>query len=83
MKKFLALLLALVMSLSLVACGGGDDTAADGGADAEDGGNAETAAYQVAMITDYGDITDQSFNQTTFTQMMEIALGVAVEMEKK
>lgn len=40
MKKFLALLLALVMSLSLVACGGGDDTAADGGADAEDGGNA-------------------------------------------
>ena len=50
MKKFLALLLALVMSLSLVACGGGDDTAADGGADAEDGGNAETAAYQVACV---------------------------------
>ena len=29
MKKFLALILALVMSLSLVACGGGDDTAAE------------------------------------------------------
>ena len=71
MKKFLALLLALVMSLSLVACGGGDDTAADGGADAEDGGNAETAAYQVAMITDYGDITDQSFNQTTYEACKE------------
>ena len=28
MKKFLALILALVMSLSLVACGGGNDTAA-------------------------------------------------------
>ncbi len=23
-------------------------------------------AYKVAMITDYGDITDQSFNQTTY-----------------
>ena len=40
MKKFLALLLALVMSLSLVACGGGDDAAADGSTDAEDGGSA-------------------------------------------
>ena len=28
-KKFFALLLALVMSLSLVACGGGDDAASD------------------------------------------------------
>ena len=71
MKKFLALLLALVMSLSLVACGGGDDAAADGSTDAEDGGSAETAAYQVAMITDYGDITDQSFNQTTYEACQE------------
>ena len=29
MKKFFALLLALVMSLSLVACGGSDDAATD------------------------------------------------------
>ena len=79
MKKFLALLLALVMSLSLVACGGGDDTAADGGADAEDGGNAETAAYQVAMITDYGDITDQSFNQTTYEACKAFAEDNSIE----
>ena len=33
MKKFLALILALVMSLALVACGGGsDDAATDDGA---------------------------------------------------
>ena len=65
MKKFLALLLALVMSLSLVACGGGSDTTTDESTDAE-GDTSENATYQVAMITDYGDITDQSFNQTTY-----------------
>ena len=58
MKKFLALLLALVMSLSLVACGGGSDTTTDESTDAE-GDTSENATYQVAMITDYGDITDR------------------------
>jgi basic membrane protein A len=27
--------------------------------------------YKVAMITDYGDITDQSFNQTTYEACKE------------
>ncbi|MBR4990965.1 MAG: BMP family ABC transporter substrate-binding protein [Oscillospiraceae bacterium] len=53
MKKILALLLALVMMLSLVACGG---KAADGA----------DATFKVAMISDYAGITDQSFNQTTW-----------------
>ena len=52
MKKILAMLLVLAMALSLVACGG-NEAGKDGG-------------YKVAMITDYGDITDQSFNQTTY-----------------
>ena len=60
MKKILSLVLALVMVLSLAACGGKTEApAADGGAAAE-------SAYKVAMVTDYGDITDQSFNQTTW-----------------
>ena len=57
MKKILALLLVLVMALSLVACGGNTE---------EKEPAAEAAEYKVAMITDYGDITDQSFNQTTW-----------------
>ena len=68
MKKFLALILALVMSLSLVACGGSDDTAAEEETTGDDTTTEETgsADFSVAMITDYGDITDQSFNQTTY-----------------
>ena len=46
MKKFVALLLAAMMALTVCS------------ALAED--------LKVAMITDYGDITDQSFNQTTY-----------------
>ena len=62
MKKMLALLLALVMVLSLAACGASDKPAADAPkADAP-----AASDYKVAMITDYGDITDQSFNQTTW-----------------
>ena len=47
MKKFVSLLLATVMLLSVCAFASADD-------------------LRVAMITDYGDITDQSFNQTTY-----------------
>ena len=52
MKKLIALLLALVMVMGMVACGAKEEAAEDG--------------YKVAMVTDYGDITDQSFNQTTY-----------------
>ena len=68
MKKFLALTLALVMSLSLVACGGKktDDTKTDEPDQKTEQPAENEGAYKVAMITDYGDITDQSFNQTTY-----------------
>ena len=63
MKKLLSLLLAVAMlATCLVGCGGGND-APDGTEGGNAGGEEE---YAVAMITDYGDITDQSFNQTTY-----------------
>ena len=66
MKKFLALLLAAVMTLALVACGGKDNG---------DANNDGKTTEKVAMITDYGDITDQSFNQTTYEACKALLRG--------
>ena len=76
MKKFLALILALVMSLSLVACGGGEEAPAGDGE-----GEGEAAEYKVAMVTDYGDITDQSFNQTTWEACQEFGKTSGIEVK--
>ena len=65
MKKIIALLLVAVMALSLVAC------------------NASNAGEgtRIAMVTDYGDITDQSFNQTTWEAV--VAFGKDNNVETK
>ena len=55
MKKLIAAILASLMVLSLAACGGG-------GGD----GKGSSGDMNIAMVTDSGDITDQSFNQTTY-----------------
>jgi len=68
MKKFLALLLVLTMVLTLAACGGSN-------------AKASTSEYKIAMVTDYGDITDQSFNQTTWEAV--VAFGKDNNMEVK
>ena len=70
MKKFLALILALVMALSLVACGQKNQDS-NGTYDTDKDTDVTDVAYKVAMITDYGDITDQSFNQTTYEACKE------------
>ena len=62
MKKFLALMLALCMILVLAPCGGRGDTSASSAPEVSEA----SVDVKVAMITDYGDITDQSFNQTTY-----------------
>ncbi len=76
MKKLLSLLLAVSMVCIMMAgCAKKDAAPAasdekESAATAEEGeaeaAPAAAADISVAMITDYGDITDQSFNQTTY-----------------
>ncbi len=84
MKKILALLLALCMVFALAACGQSAAPAAEEAAPAEaapaEAAPAETASgAKVAMITDYGDITDQSFNQTTYEACKAFCEGKGVD----
>ena len=82
MKKILAMLLAVVMVLGLVACGG--EKPAETKAPADNTPEASTPAvtnteYKIAMITDYGDITDQSFNQTTYEAVVAFSEANGVD----
>lgn len=74
-KKILAATLAGVMALSMTACGSkkaeteAPATEAETSTVTENDTETTTSAnteYKVAMVTDSGDITDQSFNQTTY-----------------
>lgn len=70
MKKFLALVMAGCMALSLAACGGSNaSSAATAESTASTEATAETSSgskTDVAFVTDVGNIDDQSFNQYTW-----------------
>lgn len=63
MKKLLSALLTGVMAVSLVGC---SSNSSSKGSTASNGSSSAKSDMKIAMVTDYGDITDQSFNQTTY-----------------
>jgi basic membrane protein A len=70
MKKLVSALLAGVMSVSLAACSS-SSTASSKASSTAEGGSDASSDIKVAMITDSGDITDESFNQTTYEASKE------------
>ena len=73
-KKFLVLLLAVAMIFAFAACGGGasDDSGSGDAAaavtydDIDDNCESADGTYQIAMVTDVGQLKDGSFNQYTW-----------------
>ena len=61
MKKIVITMVIMLAMVGIVFAGGKKET------------TKTTAAMKVAMVTDYGDITDQSFNQTTYEACKEFA----------
>ena len=78
MKKFLALMLALVMALALVACGQQKEPDVQ---EPQGPTGTDEVTYKLAMITDYGDITGQSFNQTTYEACKAFAEANGVDFQ--
>ncbi len=74
MKKLLSMMLILAMVFCMAACGnGGEAPAGDDGGDAvvgyddiADTMESEDGTYQIAMVTDVGQLKDGSFNEFTW-----------------
>ena len=90
-KKLIAAIMAVTMVASLVGCGGAPaasteqatapaaEAADDGAAEAASSDTAEASDMKVAMVTDYGEITDQSFNQSTYEACKAFAEANGIE----
>ena len=80
MKKFLAVLLAVMMLFSICVLAGCGETK-DPDKKPDDGKKPDETGYKVAMITDYGDITDESFNQTTYEACVAFCKGKGYDFQ--
>jgi basic membrane protein A len=82
-KKLIGLLMVSTMVAALFA-GCGSSSSSDGSDSSDNSGDAATsseAEYKIAMITDSGDITDESFNQTTYEASKEFAEENGLEFQ--
>ena len=88
-KKLLAILMAATMVLSLVACGGSEETAEtpaaeNAGEEAAEEATVDASDLKIGLVTDLGGVEDQSFNQSSWEglQRAEADFGVEVNLLK-
>ncbi|MCI5855979.1 MAG: BMP family ABC transporter substrate-binding protein [Agathobacter sp.] len=79
MKKIISLLLTAGLMIGCLAGCGSNSADSNDAADNSASGADAASEYSVAMITDYGDITDQSFNQTTYEACKEFCEAQGIQ----
>lgn len=66
MKKVLSIVLALCMVISLCACSGSGSSSVKSGNDIADEMTSSNGKYEIALVTDVGQLKDGSFNEGTW-----------------
>jgi len=83
MKKIIVSLMAVALAaFTFVSCNEKKEQAASENADSSQAAatsKTEAVVMKVAMVTDSGDITDQSFNQTTYTASKEFCEANSIQ----
>ncbi len=84
MKKIIVSVMAVALAaFTFVSCNGKKEQAASENADSSQAAAAskteEAVPMKVAMVTDSGDITDQSFNQTTYAASKEFCESASIQ----
>ena len=80
MKKILALMLALAMAFTVLACGAPAATTEEAAAPATEATEAPAAAkLKVCQITDTGGIDDKSFNATAWKGVQDSVTALGIE----
>ena len=84
MKKIIVSVMAVALAaFTFVSCNGKKEQAASENADSSQAAAAskteEAVPMRVAMVTDSGDITDQSFNQTTYAASKEFCESASIQ----
>ena len=82
-KKLLSVLLVAAMAVStFVACGSSASSDSTSATTTEGAADTEAASdFRIAMITDSGDITDQSFNQTTYEAIQAFSAETGADFQ--
>src|SRR4051795_12308391 len=77
-RGLVTLIVALLLPMGLVACGGDDESS--GGSSSSSGGSGSETPLKVGMVTDIGGLNDRSFNASAYKGLKEAESKLGVQI---